>query len=71
MDGLDTLKEKYLSAIKAAETEDALETVRVEGLGKKGEISLKMRELGLTISPVKMHSPWSNAAQKTKKHNNK
>ncbi len=46
MDGLDTLKAKYLAAIAAAADEAALEEVRVTALGKKGEISLKMRDLG-------------------------
>jgi phenylalanyl-tRNA synthetase alpha chain len=46
MDGLDTLKAKYLAAIAGAADEAALEEVRVMALGKKGEISLKMRDLG-------------------------
>jgi phenylalanyl-tRNA synthetase alpha chain len=46
MDGLDTLKAKYLAAISGASDEAALEDVRVSALGKKGEISLKMRDLG-------------------------
>ena len=46
MHGLDTLKAKYLTAIAAAPDEAALEEVRVTALGKKGEISLKMRDLG-------------------------
>jgi len=46
MDGLDTLKGKYLEGIASAPDEAALEDLRVAALGKKGEISLKMRELG-------------------------
>ncbi|MCV2863173.1 phenylalanine--tRNA ligase subunit alpha [Albidovulum sediminicola] len=46
MDGLDALKGKYLDGIAAAGDEGALEDLRVAALGKKGEISLKMRELG-------------------------
>ena len=46
MDGLDTLKGRYLEGIAAARDETALEDLRVAALGKKGEISLKMRELG-------------------------
>lgn len=46
MQGLDTLKARYLSAIAAAADEAALEEVRLTALGKKGEISLKMRDLG-------------------------
>ena len=46
MDGLDALKGKYLEGISGAGDEVALEDLRVAALGKKGEISLKMRELG-------------------------
>ncbi|SPH24351.1 Phenylalanine--tRNA ligase alpha subunit [Defluviimonas aquaemixtae] len=46
MDGLDALKERYLGGIAEAGDEAALEELRVAALGKKGEISLKMRELG-------------------------
>ena len=46
MDGLDTLKARYLSAIGGAADEAALEEVRLAALGKKGEISLMMRDLG-------------------------
>ncbi|MEM8869718.1 MAG: phenylalanine--tRNA ligase subunit alpha [Pseudomonadota bacterium] len=40
------LKNEILSRITAATDEAALEAVRVSSLGKKGDISLKMRELG-------------------------
>jgi phenylalanyl-tRNA synthetase alpha chain len=46
MDGLDTLKSDWLGRIGAASDEAVLEDLRVAALGKKGEISLKMRELG-------------------------
>ena len=46
MDGLDALKTRYLEGISGAGDETALEDIRVAALGKKGEISLKMRELG-------------------------
>ncbi|MCE6959511.1 phenylalanine--tRNA ligase subunit alpha [Cereibacter sphaeroides] len=46
MTALDTLRGKYIEAIAAASDEAALEEVRLAALGKKGEISLKMRELG-------------------------
>ena len=46
MDGLDTLRAKYLEGISGAGDETALEDIRVAALGKKGEISLQMRELG-------------------------
>ena len=43
---LDALASKYRAAIAAAVDEAALEDVRVGAMGKQGEISLKMRELG-------------------------
>ena len=43
---MDELRAKYIEAIAAASDEAALEEVRLGALGKKGEISLKMRELG-------------------------
>lgn len=50
MTALDLLKASYLDRIGAAENETALEELRLAALGKKGEISLKMRELG-SMSP--------------------
>jgi len=46
MAGLEALKGKYLAGIAAAADEAALEEIRLAALGKKGEISLMMRELG-------------------------
>lgn len=46
MTTLDVLKAKYLEGIAAAADEASLEEIRLAALGKKGEISLKMRELG-------------------------
>ena len=43
---MSDLREKYLTAIAGADDEAALEALRVQAVGKKGEISLKMRELG-------------------------
>ncbi|WP_415183360.1 phenylalanine--tRNA ligase subunit alpha [Phaeovulum sp.] len=43
---MDALKGKYLAGIADATDEAALEGIRLAALGKKGEISLKMRELG-------------------------
>ncbi|MGI3210321.1 phenylalanine--tRNA ligase subunit alpha [Roseovarius tibetensis] len=43
---MDDLRNKYLAAIAAAKDEAELEALRVQAVGKKGEISLKMRELG-------------------------
>ena len=46
MDGIQDLRAKYLSQVSAASGAESLESVRLAALGKKGEISLKMRELG-------------------------
>ena len=46
MTDLTTLRGKYIAAIANASDEATLEEVRLAALGKKGEISLKMRELG-------------------------
>ena len=46
MTDLITLRSKYIAAIANAADEATLEDVRLAALGKKGEISLKMRELG-------------------------
>ncbi|MCK0121286.1 phenylalanine--tRNA ligase subunit alpha [Loktanella sp. F6476L] len=43
---MDDLKSKYLTLIADAGDENTLEDLRVQALGKKGEISLQMRELG-------------------------
>lgn len=43
---MSDLRAKYLTAIAGAKDEAALEALRVQALGKKGEISLAMRELG-------------------------
>jgi phenylalanyl-tRNA synthetase alpha chain len=43
---MDDLKQKYLSQIANAADEAALEDIRLAAVGKKGEVALKMRELG-------------------------
>ncbi|MDG1352576.1 MAG: phenylalanine--tRNA ligase subunit alpha [Sulfitobacter sp.] len=43
---MDDLKQKYISAIANAADESALEDIRLAAVGKKGEVALKMRELG-------------------------
>lgn len=40
------LKDTILAAIDAADNPDALETVRIESLGKKGELTMAMKSLG-------------------------
>lgn len=43
---MQDLRDKYLQAVADVSDEAALEEIRLVALGKKGEISLKMRELG-------------------------
>ena len=43
---MDDLRDKYLSRILDASDEGTLEEVRLAAVGKKGEVALKMRELG-------------------------
>lgn len=62
MDGIQELKAKYLAEIAAASDEDAIESVRVNAVGKKGEVSLKMRELGkMTPEERQVAGPVLNA----------
>ncbi len=43
---MDDLRQKYLDAVAGAGDEATLEDIRVAAVGKKGEVALKMRELG-------------------------
>ncbi|MGC1505185.1 MAG: phenylalanine--tRNA ligase subunit alpha [Sulfitobacter sp.] len=43
---MDDLKQKYLKMIADAADESGLEDIRLAAVGKKGEVALKMRELG-------------------------
>jgi len=59
---MDDLREKYLGLIAGAGDETALEDLRVQAVGKKGEISLKMRELGrMTPEERQVAGPALNA----------
>ncbi|MEE2774545.1 MAG: phenylalanine--tRNA ligase subunit alpha [Pseudomonadota bacterium] len=46
MDDISNLKESYLSLIEASSSEGEVEKIRLDALGKKGEITTRMRELG-------------------------
>ena len=62
MDDLDELKQRVLRNILDAGDEAALEGLRVAAVGKKGELSLKMRELGkMTPEERKSAGPVLNA----------
>ena len=59
---MDDLRDKYLAAIAQAGDESTLEDLRVQAVGKKGEISLKMRELGkMTPEERQVMGPRLNA----------
>jgi len=59
---MDDLKRKYLDQIANAADESALEDIRVSAVGKKGEVALKMRELGkMTPEERQVAGPALNA----------
>ncbi len=59
---MDDLKAKYLGQIADAGDENALEAIRVAAVGKKGEVALKMRELGkMTPEERQVAGPALNA----------
>ncbi|WP_425084371.1 phenylalanine--tRNA ligase subunit alpha [Ruegeria profundi] len=59
---MDDLKAKYLGQIAEAGDENALEAIRVAAVGKKGEVALKMRELGkMTPEERQIVGPALNA----------
>jgi len=59
---MDDLKAKFLARIADAADESALEDIRVGAVGKKGEVSLKMRELGkMTPEERQVAGPALNA----------
>ncbi|MBU2867873.1 phenylalanine--tRNA ligase subunit alpha [Pacificibacter marinus] len=59
---MDDLKNKYLTAINEAGDEATLEDIRLKAVGKKGEVSLKMRELGkMTADERQVAGPKLNA----------
>ena len=59
---MDDLREKYLGQIAGAADEVTLEDVRLAAIGKKGEVALKMRELGkMTPEERQVAGPALNA----------
>ncbi|MFV2001621.1 MAG: phenylalanine--tRNA ligase subunit alpha, partial [Paracoccaceae bacterium] len=59
---MDELRRKYLEAVAGAADESALEDIRVAAVGKKGEVALKMRELGgMTPDKRQVAGPALNA----------
>ncbi|WP_188674650.1 phenylalanine--tRNA ligase subunit alpha [Neptunicoccus cionae] len=59
---MDAVKAKYLGGIAEAADDSALEELRLAAVGKKGEVSLKMRELGkMTPDERQVAGPALNA----------
>ncbi|MEP2027423.1 MAG: phenylalanine--tRNA ligase subunit alpha [Paracoccaceae bacterium] len=59
---MDELRTKYIEAIAAVQDEVGLEDLRVAAVGKKGEVALKMRELGkMTPEERQVAGPALNA----------
>lgn len=59
---MDELRTRYLGEIAGATDEAALERLRVAALGKKGEVALRMRELGgMTPEERQVAGPALNA----------
>jgi len=59
---MDDLRQKYLGAIADAGDEAGLEDLRLAAVGKKGEVSLAMRELGrMTPEQRQLAGPALNA----------
>ncbi len=59
---MDDLRQKYLTAIADAADEATLEDVRLQAVGKKGEVALRMRELGrMTPEERQVAGPALNA----------
>ncbi len=62
MSDLNDLRDTYLAQISDAADEASLEAVRLAAVGKKGEVSLKMRELGkMTPEERQVAGPALNA----------
>ena len=59
---MEELRQRWLAAIAGATDEAALEAARVAALGKKGEVALRMRELGrMTPEERQVAGPALNA----------
>ena len=59
---MQELRDTYLTQIAAAADEAAIEAIRLAAVGKKGEIALKMRELGkMTAEERQVAGPALNA----------
>ena len=69
MNEISDLKNRYLFLINSADTDVALESVRVSALGKKGEITSKMRELGeMSMEERQIQGPILNSLKEEINH---
>lgn len=60
--GIDAMRNRLLRAIADAGDMDALEVIRVSAVGRRGEVSLRMRELGrMTPDERRLAGPALNA----------
>ena len=59
---MDDLRQKYLELVAGAADEATLEDIRLQAVGKKGEVALAMRELGkMTPEERQVQGPKLNA----------
>ncbi len=59
---MDDLRQKYLELVASAADEATLEDIRLQAVGKKGEVALAMRELGkMTPEERQVQGPKLNA----------
>ncbi len=64
MSDIQNIQSKYLDAVGAAKDLDALEQIRLDALGKKGEISLLLKTLGqMTAEERQAQGPLINGAR--------
>ena len=58
---IETINKKYLDLISSAESSEKLDNIRLDAIGKKGEVTLLMRSLGNMDHQERLHvSPLLN-----------
>ncbi|OUX43549.1 phenylalanine--tRNA ligase subunit alpha [bacterium TMED277] len=62
---IETINKKYLDLISSAESSEKLDNIRLDAIGKKGEVTLLMRSLGNMDHQERLHvSPLLNNLKK-------
>ena len=62
---IETINKKYLDLIGSAESTEKLDNIRLDAIGKKGEVTLLMRSLGNMEHQERLHiSPLLNNLKK-------